>query len=157
MGELQKQIARNFELQDKIKKYKFWFWVLFAMLILMLVSGIRLYSELQERELQLAGANYMYDMVVKENRRLQRIEMYAFGGRLNKTSFVNGLYWHDKFFCVWTQGRDWAQVKNTIVHENTHDAVYDFPDHFCHNLTPIVDEPGEPAETYNVTLKIWLE
>jgi len=44
---------------------------------------------------------------------------------------VNGIYFTDKYFCVWLEGRNKVDINKTIYHEACHHLVYKDYDHFC--------------------------
>jgi len=62
-----------------------------------------------------------------------RFESYSMCGQLiNKTQFgIYGVYRKDRYYCVWTQGRNESEVKTAINHEECHDFVHKDYEHFC--------------------------
>jgi hypothetical protein len=42
-----------------------------------------------------------------------------------------GIYFADKYLCVWTEGKTSEEINNTFCHESCHDFVYKEYEHFC--------------------------
>lgn len=70
--------------------------------------------------------------IVNIDTNLQYIERYDMAS--GKTDFrvgINGKYWNDKYFCVWTKDRTPEEINNTYCHESCHDFVYKQREHYC--------------------------
>jgi len=59
----------------------------------------------------------------------ERCVMYNFTNVLKAR--VNGIYYHDWGYCVWTQNRTLEDIYRTDCHEICHDLVYKDYEHFC--------------------------
>jgi hypothetical protein len=46
---------------------------------------------------------------------------------------LDGIYYADEYYCVWTKGESTNEIKNTECHEVCHDLIYDNWQHFCDN------------------------
>ena len=49
----------------------------------------------------------------------------------NVTRGVNGVYYSDNYYCVWTNSRTYEEIVTTENHEICHHLVYENYDHFC--------------------------
>jgi len=60
---------------------------------------------------------------------ISRLEMY--NKSIEPFTKLNGVYFTDKYYCVWTQDRPEEEIASTKTEEQCHALVYlDYP-HFC--------------------------
>ena len=63
-----------------------------------------------------------------------RLESYRIAIEKKPDSFgLNGIYYTNKYYCVWVQGMSESEIKNTQCHELCHHFVYMDYEHFCGN------------------------
>jgi len=95
--------------EDKWNRYK-WL-VYYSVLVNILLAGFLIYTNI-------------YFM-----NREDRCNMCSF--KLEKTSFLQGVYFNDKYYCVWTKGTSKELINITVGHETCHDFVSKDYNHFC--------------------------
>ena len=49
----------------------------------------------------------------------------------NITMGVEGIYYVDKYYCVWTDGKTYKEINKTEYHEVCHALVREDKKHFC--------------------------
>lgn len=59
----------------------------------------------------------------------ERAQMYNRSIRLELA--VNGVYYKDAYYCVWTEGRTQEEILKTECHETLHALINEDYDHFC--------------------------
>jgi len=78
------------------------------------------------------------DSVLYELDRVQRLDMYA--EKVENDTKINGVYFYDGYYCVWTKGREKdvskidpriSRIDETAVHELTHALIHNDYYHFC--------------------------
>lgn len=99
----------------------------------MLLAGFR-FALLKEDYHEL---EFKYEVLTNydatKSMQLERLEMTKeWEDYLNSSSFLNGVYYHNKYYCVWTKDRSNPSINRTDYHETCHDLVYNDYEHFCH-------------------------
>ena len=52
--------------------------------------------------------------------------------QINETQFgLNGIYFHNQYYCVWVGDKTRETINDTIIHEECHHLVSLANDHFC--------------------------
>ena len=75
----------------------------------------------------------MKDNLEYENTLLRnKYQTYEMCGRrvLDAEFGVNGIYVAQKYYCVWTQGREQEMINNTALHESCHAMINEDRGHF---------------------------
>lgn len=74
---------------------------------------------------------YKVDSIEKDYK--ERFDTYSMCNlTLSEDNFgINGIYFSDRYYCIWTKGRSEVEMRETEVHEQCHDYVYDEYEHFC--------------------------
>jgi hypothetical protein len=49
-----------------------------------------------------------------------------------------GVYYQDRFYCVWVKDRSIEKIMKTEAHETCHHLTFKKPEHFCKNESTIV-------------------
>lgn len=58
-----------------------------------------------------------------------RLQMY--NKSIQHTVMMNGVYFYNGYYCVWTQNRTEELINNTNIHELCHALVKEDEKHFC--------------------------
>ena len=100
--------------------------VLAVVSIIMILDYVKFYKEYEE----------LYDTCIPEMKKeivAGAIEQYAMcGSVLEQSDFgLWGIYYQDKYYCVWLDNKTEEQINNTINHEICHHFVYQDYEHFC--------------------------
>lgn len=125
------------KIQEEVKISKLWVaWGIFSLIALSVVLVINYRELLQEyNERQVVEIELIK---LRDNiKQLERFEMCNLN--LTEDQFLNGVYFKDRYFCVWTAGRNGTEIKNTFYHETLHSLIAEDYYHFCVNSsTPTV-------------------
>ena len=75
---------------------------------------------------------YLYDNF--QNQMETAIETYKMYHdiHLQDTNFgINGIYYADSYYCIWTKDRKQSEINETILHEECHNSINNDYWHFC--------------------------
>ena len=57
-----------------------------------------------------------------------------------KNGGVNGVYFHNNYYCVWTKGRSMIEIETTENHEICHHLIENDPCHFGYDYKATINE-----------------
>lgn len=94
--------------------------------ILLILIGVAVYNyrDLKDQYDVMKGSAY------HSEKTLEKFKMC--GSLLEKNQFgITGIYYHDKYYCVWIQDRYNEEIIKTEQHEICHHLIYEDREHFC--------------------------